>query len=84
MKRVYGNNYNCISFKKNSQVRKIPGLENYDWCINKESDIKEIEDEGLNVAPGWDINSQHGKRYIYNTWRDKFQVVDGIIDTVIF
>jgi len=84
IKKRYANNYNCISLKKNSKVRKIPSLENYDWFINKESDIKEIKDKKLNNVPGWSIQSHNMYEYIYNTWRDKYQVIDGIIDTIIF
>ena len=47
-------------------------------------DIKEIKDKGLNNVPGWRIQSDNTKKYIYNTWRDKYQVIDGIIDTIIF
>ena len=83
IKKRYANNYNCISFKKNSQVRKIPSLENYDWFINKKSDIKEIKDKGLNNVPGWGIQSNNNNEYIFNVWRDKDQVIGAIIDTVI-
>ena len=84
IKKRYANNYNCISFKKNSQVRKIPSLENYDWFINKKSDIKEIKDKGLNNVPGWGIQSNNNNNeYIFNVWRDKDQVIGAIIDTVI-
>ena len=68
IKKRYANNYNCISFKKNSKVRKIPSLENYDWFINKESDIKEIKDKELNNVPGWGIQSHNMYEYIYNTY----------------
>jgi len=85
IKEIYKNNYTCVSFQKNSSVKKIPDLENYDWFINNPCDIKEIKDnDKINKSCGWTIQSYNTLEYIFNTWRDKYQVIDAIIDTIIF
>ena len=96
----------CVIFNKDTRVKKIPGLEKYDWYIYKKKDINEIKKKmpSLNslkitikkaikssslsekeiYKAGWGKNKNDNYYYMFNTFRDKEQVVDAIIDTIIF
>ena len=81
----YSKRFNCLNYKKEYEVTKVPGLENYPWYIDNE-----IEKEILNKIKKGKLESTGGPcnngvlmGIPYNSYQSIEQLKEALIDTII-
>ena len=81
----YSKRFNCLNYKKEYEVTKVPGLEKYPWYIDNETE-KEILNKikkGKLESTGGPCNNGVLMGIPYNSYQSIEQLKEALIDTII-